>query len=172
MAKFCSNCGEELNENSKCEKCGKVSVEGTINGLFNKVKSVDYKATADELKSKFTTGIKEKTDFLEEGERLVMEGAANKRQLGGLASKGGTLFLTDRRVVFKTGALNIGAKFEEIKLSDIVMTDNHLNFLMPTPNMIQIVLKDGTNHGFIVTGKQKDEWREKIAEVTKCYQEG
>ena len=167
MAKFCASCGAELNGATKCEKCGKVSVESTVNNLFGKVKNFDYKGTADEIKNKFESGTKEKTDFLEEGEILLMEGAANKRQLGGLAAKGGTLFLTDRRLVFKTGALNIGAKFDEIKISDIDMTDNHLNLLMPTPNMIQIITKDGTNHGFVVTGKQKDEWRAKIEEVAK-----
>lgn len=43
---------------------------------------------------------------LRQGERLLMQGAANKWQTVG--SKGGNLFLTDQRIVFKAHALNFG----------------------------------------------------------------
>ena len=48
---------------------------------------------------------------LRHGERLLMQGAANKWQTVG--SKGGNLFLTDQRIVFKAHAFNFGSKFDE-----------------------------------------------------------
>ena len=108
-------------------------------------------------------------DFLMPGEKIIMEGAANKRQLGGLLTKGGHLVLTDRRLVFIAHALNFGSKFDEIPFSKITFTGNTLNLLLPTPNMIRVNTVDGKNQGFSVTGKQKTQWKEKIAEVVQNY---
>ncbi|MDD6563869.1 MAG: hypothetical protein PUF08_02185 [Clostridiales bacterium] len=52
MNKFCANCGAELNDKSKCDKCGKVSGETAVNNLVDKVKNYDYKGKAEEMKEK------------------------------------------------------------------------------------------------------------------------
>lgn len=108
-------------------------------------------------------------DFLMPNEQIIMEGAANKRQVGGLASKGGHLYLTNKRLIFKAHAFNLGSSFDEIPFSKIAFTGNTLNLLMPTPNMIRVNTTDGKNHGFIVTGKQKEQWKQKITEVVQEY---
>ena len=163
MNNFCTYCGTDLNGKSKCDKCGKASAETGVNNLVDKVKNYDYKGKLDNLKSNFeNSNNKNNSDFLLPDEQIVMQGSANKRQLGGLASKGGTLILTNQRLIFKSHIFNIGSSFDAIPLSDIATGENTLNILMPTPNMIRVITKDGTNHGFIVTGKQKDEWKEKI----------
>lgn len=108
-------------------------------------------------------------DFLMPNEQIIMEGAANKRQAGGLASKGGHLYLTNKRLVFKAHAFNLGSSFDEIPFSKIAFTGNTLNLLMPTPNMIRVNTTDSKNHGFIVTGKQKEQWKQKISEVVQEY---
>ncbi|MBE5041163.1 PH domain-containing protein [Ructibacterium gallinarum] len=108
-------------------------------------------------------------DFLMPGEQVIMMGAANKRQAGGIASKGGHLYLTNQRLVFKAHAFNLGSSFDEIPFSKIAFTGNTLNLLMPTPNMIRVNTTDGKNHGFIVTGKQKEQWKQKISEVVQEY---
>lgn len=135
-----------------------------------KAKNYDYKGKLDNLKSNFGDGNsnnKNNSDFLLPDEQILMQGSANKRQLGGLASKGGTLILTNQRLIFKAHIFNIGSSFDEIPLSDIATGENTLNILMPTPNMIRVITKDGTNHGFVVTGKQKDEWKEKINNLVR-----
>lgn len=108
-------------------------------------------------------------DFLMPGEQVIMMGAANKRQAGGIASKGGHLYLTNKRLVFKAHAFNLGSSFDEIPFSKIAFTGNTLNLLMPTPNMIRVITTDGVNHGFIVTGKQKEQWKQKINEIVQKY---
>lgn len=108
-------------------------------------------------------------DFLMPNEQIIMEGAANKRQVGGIASKGGHLYLTNKRLIFKAHAFNLGSAFDEIPFSKIAFTGNTLNLLMPTPNMIRVNTTDGKNHGFVVTGKQKEQWKQKISEVVQEY---
>ena len=98
------------------------------------------------LKIKIKTILKNNkndSDFLLPDEQIIMQGNANKRQLGGLASKGGTLILTNQRLIFKAHSFNIGPSFDEIFLSDIDKGENTLNILMPTPNMIRVITKDG-----------------------------
>lgn len=108
-------------------------------------------------------------DFLMPEEQVIMVGPANKRQAGGLASKGGHLYLTNKRLVFKAHTFNLGSAFDEIPFSKIAFSGNTLNMLMPTPNMIRVITTDGKNHGFIVTGKQKEQWKQKITEVVQSY---
>ena len=106
--------------------------------------------------------------FLEQGETILMEGNANKQQFLGV-NKGGKLILTNKRLVFIAHALNFGSKFDEIPFPTIALTGNILNIFVPTPNMIKVVTTDGKNHQFVVVGKQKDEWKLKIAETVKSF---
>ena len=107
-------------------------------------------------------------DFLEPDESIVMEGNANMHQLLGI-TKGGTLILTDRRLVFLAHALNFGRKFDEIPFSMIAVSGNELNILVPTSNMIKVVTRDGKKYEFIVVRKQKEEWKQKISELVRDY---
>jgi hypothetical protein len=107
-------------------------------------------------------------DFLYPGEKIVMEGPANKQQILGV-NKGGHLILTDRRIVFLAHALNLGSKFDEIPFSTVALSGNTFNIFCPTPNMIKVVTRDGKKHQFVVSGKQKGQWTEKISEAIKLY---
>ncbi len=110
-----------------------------------------------------------KVDFLQEGESIIMEGNANMKQALGI-TKGGKLYLTNQRLVFKAGKLNFGSKLDEIPLGDIAMTGNKLDIFLPTPNMIKVSTKGGKTYQFIVTGKQKAEWKEKIENLVNSNQ--
>ena len=100
-------------------------------------------------------------DFIQAGEQILKEGSANMQQSLG-NNKGGKLILTDRRIIFKAHALNIGSKLDTIELTDIAMTGNTINLLTPSPNMIQVQTKDGKKYQFVVTGKEKDAWLKEI----------
>lgn len=103
---------------------------------------------------------------LRQGERLLMQGAANKWQTVG--SKGGNLFLTDQRIVFKAHALNFGSKFDEYELSDIQTQGNTVN-IKTTSNLISFNItfytKSGEKLSFVVTRSQKNEWIRQITEA-------
>jgi hypothetical protein len=105
-------------------------------------------------------------DFLEPGENVIMEGPANKQQFLGI-NKGGKLILTDKRLVFIAHALNVGKQFEEIPFSEIAVSGDTLNLFVPTPNMVKIVTRNGKTHQFVVSGKQKAEWKQKITDTVK-----
>ncbi|WP_407446174.1 GRAM domain-containing protein [Fibrobacter sp.] len=103
---------------------------------------------------------------LRQGERLLMQGAANKWQTVG--SKGGNLFLTDQRIVFKAHAFNFGSKFDEYELSDIQTQGNTVN-IKTTSNLISFNItfytKSGEKLSFVVTRSQKNEWIRQITEA-------
>lgn len=107
-------------------------------------------------------------DFLDPGEQILMEGAANKKQFLGV-NKGGKLVLTNRRLVFIAHALNLGSKYDEISFSSIAVSGNTINLLLPTPNLIKVITKDGRTNEFVVTGKQKEEWKLKISQAIQIY---
>lgn len=106
--------------------------------------------------------------FLEPGETILMQGRANKQQFLGI-NKGGMLILTDRRLVFIAHALNIGSKFDQIPFADIALTGNTLNLLVPSPNMIRVVLKNGKSESFVVSGKEKEQWKAGIAQAVRTW---
>ncbi len=103
---------------------------------------------------------------LRQGERLLMQGAANKWQVVG--SKGGNLFLTDQRIVFMAHALNFGSKFDECELSYIQTQGNIVN-IKTTSNLISFNItfytKAGEKLSFVVTRHQKNEWIRQITEA-------
>ncbi|MBO5439702.1 MAG: PH domain-containing protein [Clostridia bacterium] len=103
---------------------------------------------------------------LRPGERLLMSGAANKWQTVG--SKGGKLFLTDQRIVFKAHAINFGSKFDEYELSEIATQGNTVN-IKTTSNLISFNItfytKSGEKLSFVVTRSQKNEWIREITEA-------
>ena len=109
-------------------------------------------------------------DFLNPGEQIQMEGPANKQQFLGI-NKGGRLILTNQRLVFLAHALNLGSKFDEIPFSQIAVSGKTLNIFCPSPNMIKVITLDGKSHQFVVSGKQKAEWLQKISELVQKYKE-
>lgn len=99
--------------------------------------------------------------FLRENERVLMEGSANMKQVLGI-TKGGKLILTTNRLVFMAHGFNVGAKFEEFPFSQIAGSGNKVNILIPTTNLIKIVLRDGKEKQFVVARKQKEQWKSAI----------
>ena len=108
-----------------------------------------------------------KDQFLLPGEQLLMEGPANMQQVLGI-NKGGKLYLTDRRLVFLAHAFNFGAKFNEIPLADVAVTGGTFNLLVPTPNMIKVITKDGKQYQFVVSGRQKEAWQKAIFAASRA----
>lgn len=109
-----------------------------------------------------------KIDFLQPDEFVIMQGNANMKQVLGI-TKGGHLVLTNQRLVFVAHAFNVGSKFDEIPFNKITSTNNTLNILIPSPNMIEVTTIDGNHYQFVVTGKQKEEWKLKISQCIANY---
>lgn len=103
---------------------------------------------------------------LRQNEKLLMSGVANKWQIFG--SKGGKLFLTDQRIVFKAHALNFGSKFDAYELSNIQSNGNTIN-IKTTTNLVSFNITFYTKYGeklsFVVKRSQKNEWIRQITEA-------
>ena len=107
---------------------------------------------------------------LRNNEKMFISGAANKKQK--IGSKGGTLYLTNQRLVFRAHALNFGSKVDDYSLAQIMMNGNTVN--LKTSNLgiscdMTFETKSGANLGFIVSKKQKDDWIYYITEAVKEY---
>ena len=93
------------------------------------------------------------------GEQLLMSGTANKWQTVG--SKGGHLYLTNQRIIFKAHALNFGSKLDEYYLTNIWTQGNTVK-IFTSSNLISFNITMYTQMGekvsFVVKKSQKDEW--------------
>jgi hypothetical protein len=89
------------------------------------------------------------------GEPLLHYGAANHQR--GWETVGGRLFLTDRRLVFESHALNVQTGVTEIPLRDVadVRTcwTKFLNVLPVFPNSIAVETREGAVATFVVFGR-------------------
>lgn len=112
---------------------------------------------------------------LKGGEHLLLSGLANKWQRFG--NKGGKLFLTDRRLVFKAHAFNFGSKIDEYNLEDIQINGDTVNIKTSSNGILGICFsfnisfytKSGEKLSFVVAKSQKNEWIQKITEaVSAC----
>ncbi|MBQ9078951.1 MAG: hypothetical protein IJY29_05205 [Ruminococcus sp.] len=99
--------------------------------------------------------------FLNANEQVLMEGKANKTVLLGV-NKGGTLILTNQRLIFKTA---LSSKLDEIPLGSILNSADSFNVLIPSGNMIKVCTKDGKTHQFLVVAKQKEDWKRVLTTV-------
>ncbi len=104
-------------------------------------------------------------------EEVIFQGAVNM-QYQGVGSvlghnKGGQLTLTDKRLIFKAHALNIGQKEYAVPLQNIKFAQDTFHILTPTPNMIKVELQSGEVYKFVVKGKEKDTWKNLILEYAK-----
>ena len=104
-------------------------------------------------------------------EQIIMEGAANKQQ-SFFSNKGGKLILTNQRLVFKAHAFNFGSKLDEVSLSELASAGKGIitPWIM-TANKIEVSLISGEKWKFVVTGKQKEQWKQKINEAVSSYQQ-
>ncbi len=100
-------------------------------------------------------------NFLNANEQVVMEGKANKTVFLGV-NKGGTLILTNQRLIFKT---LLSSKIDDIPLTSISTSADSFNVLIPSGNMIKVCTTDGKKHQFLVVGKQKEEWKQALSNV-------
>ena len=107
---------------------------------------------------------------LRKDERLLMSGPANKWQI--IGSKGGMLFLTNKRIVFQAHAFNFGSKYDEYELSQIQTQGKTVN-IKTTSNWISfnisLYTKFGEKLSFVVTRRQKDEWIRQIKNAVTSY---
>lgn len=99
--------------------------------------------------------------FLNANEQVLMEGKANKTVILGI-NKGGTLILTNQRLIFKT---TFSSKLDEIPLTSITVSADSFNLLIPSGNMIKVCTKDGKTHQFLVVGKQKEDWKRALTGI-------
>ncbi len=97
---------------------------------------------------------------LKDLEPTIKEGLAN--HFRGVINVAGRLWLTDRRLIFKSHALNLGGHEESYPLTDIVEIRLR-NTLFIVPNGLSIVLKDGREERFVVYGRK--DWAAKIVEA-------
>lgn len=99
--------------------------------------------------------------FLNANEQILMEGKANKTVILGI-NKGGTLILTDQRLIFKP---TFSSKLDEIPITFITVSTDSFNLLIPSGNMIKVCTRDGNTHQFLVVGKQKENWKRALTNV-------
>ena len=104
-------------------------------------------------------------------EEIIFQGAVNMQYQGiGSAlghNKGGQLTLTNKNLIFKAHALNIGQKEYLVPLQDIKFAQDTFHVLTPTPNMIKVELQSGEVYKFVVKGKEKDTWKNLILEYAQ-----
>jgi hypothetical protein len=93
-------------------------------------------------------------------EETIKVGPASYKK--GLANVGGRLTLTDKRLVFKPHALNLGGREQSYPLEDLgaILFPNTMFFI---PNGLTLVLKDGRRERFVVYARK--EWLEKIKDA-------
>jgi hypothetical protein len=92
-----------------------------------------------------------------EGETILKEGKANR--CGLVVAQGGTLALTNKRLVFVGHGKNIGEGTVSISLDEVLTCGKAFTFSLfvpiPIPNAIKVVLQNGKKFRFTVFGRQK-----------------
>lgn len=97
---------------------------------------------------------------LEEDEKVVKEGPAN--HFMGIESVGGRLFLTDRRLLFKSHHSNFQVHEMSVPLGDVAVAKAVMT-LKIVPNGIKVTRTDGSAERFVVEGRR--EWERLINEA-------
>ena len=90
-------------------------------------------------------------------EQIVKDGPAN--HFKGLEGVGGWLFLTDRRLVFKSHSLNVQTHELSIPLNEISDAQPTLTAKF-IPNGLKVITRDGHSESFVVEGRR--EWSNQI----------
>ena len=100
-----------------------------------------------------------KTKLMQD-EKIIKEGKANHSV--GITNVGGTLYLTNTRVIFETNALNFMQKHHFSLLFKDISGFGKRNTLFIIPNSIFITSNEGKEDKFVVFGR--DKWLKEIAE--------
>ena len=91
------------------------------------------------------------------GEDAVKEGGANLQR--GIEAVGGTLTLTDQRLIFEPHDVNVQKQPLAINLADVVHVrkcwTKLFNLIPLVPNSIAVETTDGQEHRFVLFGRQK-----------------
>lgn len=87
---------------------------------------------------------------LEDGESGLREGPANLFR--GIESVGGWLWLTDRRLVFRSHAFALQSGESVWRLASIARAEPAMTMWI-VPNGLRITLSDGTAHKLVVTDR-------------------
>lgn len=99
-------------------------------------------------------------------EYILMEGLANWNTP--FISKGGKLFLTNKRIIFKAHWINFGKKYFECYLDEIYVEKNTIPIFVVS-NLVSFTIsfktKTGEELSFVVTRGDKDLWISKISEA-------
>jgi hypothetical protein len=104
-----------------------------------------------------------KTQLLE-NEVIIKTGKANL--LRGIEAVGGSLYLTNTRLIFEPHAVNVQVELEVINLSDVSLVSlgwTKLLGVFPVyPNVIRVSAR-GLQFDFTVYGRKK--WQAKLSEI-------
>lgn len=92
-----------------------------------------------------------KTENENEEEQILADKPAN--MFRGIESVGGRIKVTNKKVIFKSHALNIQRTIEEIPLNNIESVTKR-NTMGIIPNGISIKLKSGVEYKFVVNGRE------------------
>lgn len=99
---------------------------------------------------------------LDAGEQLVKQGDANLQR--GIETVGGRLFLTNRRLIFKSHRLNVQTGATEIALANVAATEvcwtKLLNLIPVAPNSLRVTTTAGDEHRYVLFGRAQ--WKEAI----------
>lgn len=153
MAKFCSNCGREVNENAAfCEGCGK-ALNNTQTQQATQEKTVEIKGDFPTAQSKIPLQ-------LLDGEHLILQ--YNVAIIAGAAANG-ILSLTNKRILIKKDGFGKSSLkgagllagvvsstvtvIPEIKLSNIVSVQ--ANKIRGQKGGVEVITKDGYTHKYI-----------------------
>lgn len=99
-------------------------------------------------------------------EYILMEELANWNTP--FISKGGKLFLTNKRIIFKAHWINLGKKYFECYLDEIYFEKNTIPIFVVS-NLVSFTISFKTKNdeelSFVVTRGDKDLWVSKISEA-------
>lgn len=109
-----------------------------------------------------------KNDILMPGEKVIREGTASRNNIDGYATLGGSLILTNLRIIFVTFK-NTDVNCV-IPLSCIITQNEDFNIHCDTPNLVEINASDG-RYQFTVKQGDKTPWEKDIADALCKYNE-
>lgn len=151
---FCPNCGADLSDEADfCTQCG--------NNLEETNDQAQNPTAGDSANSNQQTN-GEVVDFrLNEGEKLIKKGKANYSS-SFFNKQGGKLYLTNQRLIFKAGNVNLGDSLMDIALDNVIAFDKAMNMFI-IPNGLRIITKEEEEYKFTVWGRSS--WVKEISRV-------
>src|SRR5690606_13602950 len=131
--------------------------QGVFFGIFI---GIGMPYVAEKFGKRFASSVGKNTKpELTDNEKIESEGFANLFR--GIESVGGKIFLTDKKVIFKSHALNIQKGQTNIPYATIIEVVERKTAKL-IDNGIRIITKDGNKFDFVVNEREK--WIEKLSE--------